>query len=151
MWWIDADDCFVGEYVLRDHQEINQLKSCYGSNSTTTRKEKFHSISNYMHRRCTVVWTQRNGTHSEVANKPHYPMITAATLNKSINMKIVTTRKDYREHWKLCILKEHVFHSPLEILLFNKESFTSTIYTGVVCLTSMNLQKKILKNCKNNL
>jgi desulfoferrodoxin (superoxide reductase-like protein) len=43
-----------------------------------------------MHRRCTVVSTQRNGTHSEVANKPHYPMITAATLNKSINMKIVT-------------------------------------------------------------
>ena len=66
-------------------------------------------------------------------------------------MKIVTTRKDYREHWKFSILKEHVFHSPLEILLFNKESFTSTIYTGVVRLTSMNFQKKNLKNCKNNL
>ena len=98
MWWIDADDCFVGEFLLRGHQEINQLKSCYGSNSTTTRKEKFHSISNYMHRRRTVVWTQRNRTHSEVANKPQYPMITAATLNESINMKIVTTRKDYSEH-----------------------------------------------------
>ena len=72
-----------------------------------------------MHRRCTVVSTQRNGTHSEVANKPQYPMITAATLNESINMKIVTTRKDYRENWKFSILKEHVFHSPLEILLFN--------------------------------
>ena len=96
--------------------------------------------------RRTVVWTQRNGTHSEVADKPHYPMITGATLNEWINMKIVTTRKDYREHWKFCILKEHVFHSPLEILLFNKESFTSTIYTGVVRL---NFQKTILKNCKN--
>jgi hypothetical protein len=127
------------------------LKSCYGSNSTTTRKEKFHSINNYMHRRCTVVWTQRNGTHSEVANKPQYPMITGATLNESINMKIVTTRKDYRENWKFSILKEHVFHSALEILLFNQKSFTSTIYTGVIRLTSINLQKKILENCKNNL
>ena len=72
-------------------------------------------------------------------------MITGAALNESINMKIVTTRKDYREHWKLSILKEHVFHSPLEILLFNQKSFTSTIYTGVIRLTSMNLQKKLLK------
>ena len=104
-----------------------------------------------MHRRCTVVSIQRNGTHSEVANKPQYPMITAATLNESINMKIVTTRKDYRENWKFSILKEHVFHSPLEILLFNQTSCTSTVNTGVIRLTSMNLHKKILKNSKNNL
>jgi hypothetical protein len=32
-----------------------------------------------------------------------------------------------------------------------KESFTSTIYTGLIRLTSINLQKNILKNCKNNL
>jgi phosphatidate phosphatase PAH1 len=151
MWWIDADDCFVGEYLLRGHQKIHQLKLCYDSNSTTTRKEKFHSINNYMHRRRTVVWTQRNGTHSEVAYKPQYPMITVATLNESIKMKIVATRKDYRENWKFSILKEHVFHSPLEILLFNQQSFTSTIYAGVIRLTSMNLQKKTLKYCKNNL
>jgi hypothetical protein len=62
-----------------------------------------------------------------------------------------STRKDYRENWKFSILKEHVFHSPLEILLFNQKSFTSTVYTGVVRLISMNLQKKIIKNCKNNL
>jgi hypothetical protein len=62
--------------------------------------------------------------------KPQYPMITAVTLNESINMKIVTTRKNYREHWKFSILKEHVFHSPLEILLFNQKRFTSTIYAG---------------------
>jgi hypothetical protein len=49
------------------------------------------------------------------------------------------------------VLKEHVFHSPLEILLFNQKSFTSTVYKGVVRLTSMNLQKKFIKNCKNNL
>jgi hypothetical protein len=145
MCWIDADDCFVSEYLLRGHQKIHQLKL------STTRKEKFHSINNCMHLRRTVVWTQRNVTHSEVANKPQYPMITGATLNESINMKIVTTRKDYREHWKLSILKEHVFHSPLEILLFNQKSFTSTIYAGVIRLTSMNLQKKTLKRCKNNL
>jgi hypothetical protein len=145
MWWIDADDCFVGEYLLRGHQKIHQLKL------STTRKEKFHSINNYTHRRRTVVWTQRNGTHSEVANKPQYPMITGATLNESINVKIVTTWKDYRENWKFSILKEHVFHSPLEILLFIQKSFTSTIYTGVIRLTSMNLQKKTLKNCKHNL
>ena len=80
-----------------------------------------------------------------MANKPQYPMITAVTLNESINMKIVATRKDYREHWKFSILKEHVFHSPLEILLFNQKRFTSTIYTGLVRLNSMNLQKKFLK------
>jgi hypothetical protein len=40
-----------------------------------------------MHRTHTVVWTQRNGTHSEVANKPQYPMITGATLNEWNNMK----------------------------------------------------------------
>ena len=141
----------MDEFLLRGHQEINQLKSCYGSNSMKTRKEKFHSISNYMHRRRTVVWTQRNGTHSEVANKPQYPMITAATLNESINMKIVTTRKDYRENWRFSILKEHVFHSPLEILLFNQKSCISTVNTGVIRLTYMNLHKKILKNSKNNL
>ena len=104
-----------------------------------------------MHRRCTVVSTQRNGTHSEVANKPHYPMKAPATLNESINMKIVATRKDYRENWKFSILKVHVYHSPLEILLLKQFLFTSTIYTGVIRLTSMNLQKKNLKNCKNNL
>jgi hypothetical protein len=86
-----------------------------------------------------------------VAYKPQYPMITVATLNESIKMKIVATRKDYRENWKFSILKEHVFHSPLEILLFNQQSFTSTIYAGVIRLTSMNLQKKTLKYCKNNL
>jgi hypothetical protein len=144
MWWIDADDSFVGEYLLRGHQKIHQLKLCYGSNSTTSRKEKFHSINNYMHRWHTVVWTQRNETHSEVANKPQYPMITGPTLNESINMKIVTTRKDYRENWKFSILKEHVFHSPLEILLFNQKRCASTVNTGVVRLTSMNLHKKIL-------
>jgi hypothetical protein len=78
-------------------------------------------------------------------------MITTATLNESINMKIVTTRKDYRENRKFSILKEHVFHSPLEILLFNQNIFTSTIYAGVIRLTSMNLQENNLKNCKNNL
>ena len=89
----------------------------------TTWKENFHSINNYMHRRCTVVWTQRNGTHSGVANnKPQYPMITGATLNELINMKTINTRKDYR-YWKFSILKEHFFHSPLEILLFNKKKF----------------------------
>ena len=142
---------WAGIFYVHGHQKIHQLKSCYGSNSRTTGKEKFHSINNYMHRRCTIVWTQRNGTHSEVAYKPQYPMITVATLNESIKMKIVATRKDYRENWKFSILKEHVFHSPLEILLFNQQSFTSTIYAGVIRLTSMNLQKKTLKYCKNNL
>ena len=75
-------------------------------------------------------------------------MITGAALNESINMKIVTTRKYYREHWKFSILKEHVFHTPLEILLFNQKSVTSTIYAGLVRLNSMNLQKKFLKNPK---
>jgi hypothetical protein len=115
-------------YLLRGHQKIDQLKSCYGSNSTTTRKKKFHSINNYMHRRRTVVWTQRNGTHSEVANTPQIPMITGATLNECINMKIMKTRKDYRDNWKFSILEEHFFHSPLEILLFNQKSFTSISY-----------------------
>ena len=118
------------------------------SNSTTSRKEKFHSINNYMHRWHTVVWTQRNETHSEVANKPQYPMITGPTLNESINMKIVTTRKDYRENWKFSILKEHVFHSPLEILLFNQKRCASTVNTGVVAwLLWISIKKffKILK------
>ena len=115
-------------YLLRGQQKIDQLKSCYGSNSTTTRKKKFHSINNYMHRRRTVVWTQRNGIHSEVANKPQYLMITGATLNECINMKIMKTRKDYRDNWRFSILEEHFFHSPLEILLFNQKSFTSISY-----------------------
>jgi hypothetical protein len=114
---------FLGEYFLCGHQKIHQLKSCFDWKSRTTRKEMFHSINNYMHCRRTVVWTQRNGTHSEVANKPQYPMITRATLNECINMKIIKTRKDYRENWKFSIQKEHFFHSPLCILLFDLQSF----------------------------
>jgi hypothetical protein len=34
-------------------------------------------------------------------------MITAVTLNESINMKIVTTRKDYREHWKFSYINQN--------------------------------------------
>jgi hypothetical protein len=30
-------------------------------------------------------------------------------------------RKDYRDNWKFSILKEHFFHSPLEILLLNQK------------------------------
>ena len=37
-----------------------------------------------------------------------------------------------RDNWKSSILKEHSFHSPLEILLFNQHSFTSTINTDIV-------------------
>jgi hypothetical protein len=59
-------------------------------------------------------------------------MITGATLNQCINMKIMKTRKDHRDNWKFSILKEHFFHSPLEILLFNQHNFTSTIYTDIV-------------------
>ena len=32
-------------------------------------------------------------------------------------MKIIKTRKDYRENWKLSIPKEHFSHSPLDIVL----------------------------------
>jgi hypothetical protein len=131
---------WAGIFYVHGHQKIHQLKSCYGSNSRTTGKEKFHSINNYMHRRCTIVWTQRNGTHSEVANTPQIPMITGATLNECINMKIMKTRKDYRDNWKFSILEEHFFHSPLEILIFNQKSFTSTIYTDIQCSESVWLQ-----------
>jgi hypothetical protein len=49
-------------------------------------------------------------------------------------------RKDYRDNWKFSILKEHFFHSPLEILIFNQKSFTSTIYTDIQCSESVWLQ-----------
>ena len=117
--------------------------SCYGWNSTTTRKEKFHSINSYMHRRCTAVWTQRNGTHSEMANKPQYPMITGPTLNECNNMKIMKKRMDYRYNWNFSILKEHFFHSPLEILLFNQSSFTPTIYAEIGNLFDFNKSPEI--------
>ena len=47
-------------------------------------------------------------------------------------MKIKKTRKDYRDNWKFFILKEHLFQSPIEILLFNQKSFAFTIYTDIV-------------------
>jgi hypothetical protein len=31
-------------------------------------------------------------------------------------MKIIKMSKDYRENWKFSILKEHFFHSSLDIL-----------------------------------
>jgi len=38
-------------------------------------------------------------------------------------MKIIKTRNDYRENWKFSIQKEHFFHSPLDILLLDLQSF----------------------------
>ena len=69
-------------------------------------------------------------------------MITGATLNECINIKIMKTRKDYRDNWKFSIIKEHFFHSPLEILLFNPKSFTSIIYTDIVSPLDFNKYKK---------
>ena len=43
-------------------------------------KWNFPFNKNYMHRRPIVVWTQRNGTHSEVVNKPQCPLIAADLL-----------------------------------------------------------------------
>ena len=126
--------------------EYTNVKSCYGSNSMTSRKEKFHSINRYMHRKRIVVWTQRNGTHSEVANKTKYPMITGANLKECINMKVMKTRKDYRDNWKISILKEHFFQSPWTILLFNQTSFASTIYTDIV--SPFDFNKSSEKNSK---
>jgi hypothetical protein len=43
-------------------------------------------------------------------------------------MKIMKTRKDYRDNWKFSILKEHFFHLPLEILLFNQQFYIYDLY-----------------------
>ena len=131
---------FLGEYLLCGHQKIHQLKSCFGSESRTTRKEMFHSINNYMHRRRIVVWTQRNGTHSEVANKPQYPLIATDLLY--INMKIIKTRNGYRENWKFSIQKEHFFHSPLDILLLDLQSFYIYDLCRYSRLSTINLKNK---------
>jgi hypothetical protein len=55
------------------------------------------------------------------------------------------TRKDYRENWKFSILKEHFFHSSLEILLLiilSKKFYIYDLCRYIIRLTSINLQNK---------
>jgi hypothetical protein len=60
--------------------EIMQMMHALVWKAGQPEKEIFHSINNYMHRRRIIVWTQRNGTHSEVANKPQYLIIATDLL-----------------------------------------------------------------------
>ena len=65
-----------------------------------------------------VVWTQKEWTAFWRGQKTTKSDNSRRSLvNECINIKIIKTRKDYRENWKFSILKEDFFHSLLDMLL----------------------------------
>jgi hypothetical protein len=65
-----------------------------------------------------VVWTQKEWNAFWRGQKTTKSDNSRRSLvNECINMKIIKTRKDYRENWKFSILKEDFFHSLLDMLL----------------------------------
>ena len=93
-----------------------------GISALDLQKHIFPSGSSSM--KSTFPWMQRHyvnyykGEQLYETNRRETALTHPRSLvNECINMKIIKTRKDYRENWKFSLLKDHFFHSSLDILL----------------------------------